>query len=99
MLKEKRPVRSPGRRSNTNPYRLPTRTKVSAHGGPHQPTLAERRTRSRRLSAEVRSVGGLGGLNTICGIGATPNLTVTIDGCDFGVPNSVLPDGRTTSDT
>jgi hypothetical protein len=45
--------------------------------------------------AELLSVGGLGGLNTICGIAPVPTLTVTIDGCDSGVRNSVLPDGRT----
>ena len=48
--------------------------------------------------AELLSVGGLGGLNTVCAIGPAPRLTVTIDGCDSGVPNSVLPDGRTLSD-
>ena len=48
--------------------------------------------------AELLSVGGLGGLNTVCAIGPAPRLTVTIDGCGSGAPNSVLPDGRTLSD-
>ena len=47
---------------------------------------------------ELLAVGGVGGLNTVCGIGVEPHLTVTIDGCDSGVPSAVLPDGRTISD-